>query len=527
MMRDFFSPGRSTVMAQQAMISTSHPLATSVGLKCLYDGGNAVDAAIAAAAILSLAEPHMTAIGGDCFALVSPKGDTQIHAINGSGRAPSQLDPDALRAMYPDGVIPRNSPHAVTIPGAIDAWYLMHQKWGQASWKSLFEPVISYAKSGIPVHERVALDWSEDAENLNDKDGQRYYLNEGKPYQHGQNFAVPSLAEAFELIASHGRDGFYNGPVAKDIIGKLQNLGGYHRIEDLANIQAEFVAPIHTDYRKRTIWECPPNGQGITALIMARLFERFDPANMAEADFIHLLAEISKQAYGLRDSFLADPDHAQVSVDWLLSDAVIDKVAEKIVMTSASAFAPSDFPTHPDTVYLSVVDKDGMAVSFIYSIFDGFGSGIASPEYGIILQSRGRAFRLDETHPNVIKPNKRPFHTIIPGMLTHGEKLIGPFGVMGGQYQAVGQMAFLINHLDFGMSPQQALDAPRSFAIDGDLQLEKGISKAVADDLATRGHHIVWNDSPIGGGQAIFRDLNTGVLMAGSDPRKDGFAAGY
>jgi len=260
---------------------------------------------------------------------------------------------------------------------------------------------------------------------------------------------------------------------------------------------------------------------------MARLFERFDPVNMAEADFIHLLAEISKQAYGLRDSFLADPDHAQVSVDWLLSDAVIDKVAEKIVMTSASAFAPSDFPTHPDTVYLSVVDKDGMAVSFIYSIFDGFGSGIASPEYGIILQSRGRAFRLDETHPNVIKPNKRPFHTIIPGMLTHGEKLIGPFGVMGGQYQAVGQMAFLINHLDFGMSPQQALDAPRSFAIDGDLQLEKGISKAVADDLAARGHHIVWNDSPIGGGQAIFRDLNTGVLMAGSDPRKDGFAAGY
>lgn len=527
MMRDFFSPGRSSVMADQAMISTSHPLATSVGLKCLYDGGNAVDAAIAAAAILALAEPHMTSIGGDCFALVSPKGDTDIHAINGSGRAPSRLDPNALRAKYPDGVIPRNSPHAVTIPGAIDAWYLMHQKWGQASWRSLLDPAIYYAKAGIPVHERVALDWDEDAENLNDKDGQHHYLKDGKPYRQGQHFAVPSLAEAFELIAAHGRDGFYNGPVAKDIISKLNDLGGYHHLDDMATIQAEFVTPINGDYRQRTIWECPPNGQGVTTLIMARLFERFDPVNMAEADFIHLLAEISKQAYCLRDRFVADPDHARVSVDWLLSDAVIDKAEAAIDMSLASAFAPSDFPTHPDTVYLSVVDKHGMAVSFIYSIFDGFGSGIASPEYGIILQSRGRAFRLDEHHPNVIMPNKRPFHTIIPGMLTHGNKLVGPFGVMGGQYQAVGQTAFLINHLDFGMTPQQAMDAPRSFAIDGDLQLEKGISKDVADNLASRGHRIVWNDSPIGGGQAIFRDLDTGVLMAGSDPRKDGLAAGY
>lgn len=526
-MRDFFSPGRSDVMANKAMITTSHPLATSVGLKCLYDGGNAVDAAIAAAAILTLAEPHMTAIGGDCFALVAPHGDHHIHAINGSGRAPSAIDVDQLRKDFPDGQIPRDSCHAVTIPGAIDAWYLMHQKWGRKAWKSLIEPAAYYARAGIPVHQRVALDWAEDLENLNDADGQRFYLDKGRPYQSGQQFSIPALAEAFDLIAEHGRDGFYLGPVGQDILTKLNHLGGYHKASDFASIQAQEVIPINGLYRGKHIWECPPNGQGITTLIMARLCERYDMASLNDADFVHVLAEISKQAYGLRDHFLADPDHAHVSVEWLLSDTVIDQAAANIDMAKAAQFQVSDFPTHPDTVYLSVIDEHGMAVSFINSIFDGFGSGIATPEFGIILQSRGRAFRLDAKHPNVIAPNKRPFHTIIPSMLTDGGKLTGVFGVMGGQYQAVGQMGFLINHLDGGMSPQQALDAPRSFAIDGALQLESGISAAVADDLSGRGHKIHHADSPIGGGQAIIRDAETGVLMAGSDPRKDGFAAGF
>ena len=526
-MHDFFSPGRSDVMSHQAMITTSHPLATSVGLKCLYDGGNAVDAAIAAAAILSLSEPHMCSIGGDCFALVAPYGDHRIHAINGSGRAPSGIDVDQLRKDFPDGQIPRDSSHAVTMPGAIDAWYMMHQKWGRAAWGSLMKPAAHYARAGIPVHQRVAMDWAEDMENINDADGQRFYLNNGKPYKSGQNFTNTALAEAFDLIAEHGRDGFYLGPVGQDILSKLNQLGGYHRPADFASIQAQEVTPINGTYRGKTIWECPPNGQGITTLIMARLCERFDMVSLDEADFVHLLAEISKQAYGLRDQFLADPDHARVSVDWLLSDAVIDKAAAKIDMTTASAFQLSDFPTHPDTVYLSVVDENGMAVSFIYSIFDGFGSGIATPEFGIILQSRGRAFRLDADHPNVIAPNKRPFHTIIPAMLTDGDKLTGVFGVMGGQYQAVGQMGFLINHLDRGMTPQQALDAPRSFAIDGELQCEPLIHAAVAADLSARGHIIQLANSPIGGGQAIIREPATGLLMAGSDPRKDGFAAGY
>ena len=528
MRRNFFimnrSGGRSDVMAHQAMIATSHPLATSTGLKCLYDGGNAVDAAIAAAAVLTLAEPHMTSLGGDAFALVAPKGDARIHAVNGSGCAPSAFDVADLGEAEE---IPRDSPHAITIPGAVDAWALLHEKWGRADWQGLFAPAIDYAKRGIPVHARVAWDWGAECGNLGDADAKRHYLNNGKAYKEGQNFACPAMGDAFARIAKEGRDGFYKGAVAEDIVGKLNALGGRHSMADFARPHAEEVAPINAPYRGKTIWQCPPNGQGLTALIMARIFARFDVASLNEADRMHLLAEISKQAYGLRDLFLADPAHRAVAVDWLLSDAVIDAAAGRIDMARAGVFAPTDFPHHPDTIYLAVVDADGMAVSFIQSIFDTFGAGIASRQFGILLQSRGRAFRLDPKHPNAIAPNKRPLHTIIPGMLTEDEKLLGAYGVMGGQYQAVGQMAFLINHFDLDMSPQSALDAPRSFAIDGTLQLERTIPPAIADDLTARGHKIIWNPAPIGGGQAILRDSTSGVLIGASDARKDGFAAGY
>ena len=527
MRRNFFimnrSGGRSDVMAHQAMVATSHPLATSTGLKCLYDGGNAVDAAIAAAAVLTLAEPHMTSLGGDAFALVAPEGDARIHAVNGSGRAPAAFDVADLGGA---DEIPRDSPHAITIPGAVDAWALLHEKWGRADWQGLFAPAIDYAKRGIPVHARVAWDWGAECGNLGDADAQRHYLNNGKAYAEGQNFACAPMAEAFALIAKEGRDGFYKGAVAEDIVGKLNALGGRHSMADFARPHAEEVAPISAPYRGKTIWQCPPNGQGLTALIMARIFARFNPASLNEADRMHLLAEISKQAYGLRDLFLADPAHRAVAVDWLLSDAVIDAAAGRIDMARAGAFVPSDFPHHPDTIYLAVVDADGMAVSFIQSIFDTFGAGIASPQFGILLQSRGRAFRLDPKHPNAIAPNKRPLHTIIPAMLTQDKKLLGAYGVMGGQYQAVGQMAFLINHFDLGLSPQAALDAPRSFAIDGALQLESTIAPEIADDLTARGHKIMWNPAPIGGGQAILRGC-TGALIGASDARKDGFAAGY
>ena len=383
------------------------------------------------------------------------------------------------------------------------------------------------------MHARVAWDWHEECGNIGDADAKRHYLNNGKAYEEGQNFACAPMAEAFERIAVEGRDGFYKGAVAEDIIGKLNALGGRHSMADFARqhaSHAEEVAPINTNYRGKTIWQCPPNGQGLTTLIMARIFERFDPVSLNESARIHLLAEVSKQAYGLRDLFLADPAHSAVAVDWLLSDAVIDAAAGRIDMAQAGAFIPSDFPHHPDTVYLAVVDADGMAVSFIQSIFDAFGSGIASPQLGILLQSRGRAFRLNHKypgHPNAIAANKRPLHTIIPGMLTQDDKLLGAFGVMGGQYQAVGQMAFLLNHFDLAMSPQSALDAPRSFAIDGALQLESTIAPAIADDLSARGHEIMWNPAPIGGGQAILRDSTSGVLIGASDARKDGFAAGY
>ena len=528
MTRDFSRPGRSEVYAANAMVATSHPIATSAGLKCLTEGGNAVDAAIVAASVLSIAEPHMTSLGGDCFALVSGDGLTNISALNGSGKSPQALSLDITREAGMSGEIPRHNAHAVTTPGSVDAWWRLHQRFGHSDWDKLFSPAINYAEHGIAVHERTAWDWGRHAENLaDDEDARRYYLNGDKAYGLGEVFCCPPLAEALKLIAKDGRDGFYQGPVAEDILSKLNKMGGVHEHSDFADAESVFVPPISASYLRHKVWECPPNGQGLTALIIMKILERFDLATMTDIDRVHVTAEASKIAYGLRDRYIADPECTDKPTDWLLGQANIDKAAALIDMTRARDFADSDFPTHPDTVYLAVVDKDGMAVSFINSIFDSFGSGIASPRFGILLQSRGRSFSLSPTHPNVVAGGKRPLHTIIPGMLTIDDDLIGAFGVMGGQYQATGQATFLSNLLALGMGPQQALDSPRSFAYDGILSLESGYDRSVADALAKRGHQIDYPADPIGGGQAILRDLKSGILVGGSDARKDGCVMGY
>jgi gamma-glutamyltranspeptidase/glutathione hydrolase len=527
MARNFSLPGRSAVRAKNGMISTSHPLATAAGLKTLVEGGSAIDAAISAAALLSVAEPHMTGIGGDCFALVSKEGSTEILAINGSGKAPAGASVEAMKAQGLDE-IPRHSPHAVTIPGAVDAWWQLHSRFGKQDWDKLLWPAMSYASDGLAVHDRVARDWALHVSNVaEDDDARDQYLKDGAAYESGDVFNQPKLAEAFKVIMKEGRDGFYKGAVAEDMVSKLQRLGGFHTEEDFAQHQGQFVQPISANYMGHTIWECPPNGQGVAALLLIKIIEQFDLPAMTEVDRVHVLAEAAKIAYHMRDTYVADPDVEHVPVDWLLSDSQIKTFASMIDMTKAQHYGPSDFPTHAHTIYLAAVDKDGTAISLINSIFDDFGSGISTPKYGVLFQSRGRAFRIDEGHPNRIMGGKRPLHTIIPGMITKGQDLIGPFGVMGGQYQAAGHAMLMSNLFAHGMNPQQALDAARSFAHSGELQLEGRYSAEIAEALKDRGHQLDYPSSPIGGGQAILRDLGTGYYTAGSDPRKDGMAAGY
>ena len=527
MSRDFSLPGRSAVRARNGMLATSHPVATAAGLKTLTEGGSAVDAAVTAVALLSVAEPHMTGIGGDCFALVSKDGSTDIEAMNASGRAPAGASIAALADLGVAGEIPRNSPHAVTVPGAVDGWWNLHQRFGKLDWDRLLWPALAYAGDGIAVHGRVARDWALNAANVaDDPDAAAQHLKDGEPYAEGECFSHPQLAEAIKLIQKDGRDGFYRGPLMEDMLAKLQSVGGLHAESDFASAAVEFCEPIRADYRGHTVWECPPNGQGVTALVLLRILERFDPASLTEAGRIHLLAEAAKLAYHLRDSHVGDPGFAPVDTAAMLADAEIDRLAAMIDPGKAADPAPPDMPGHPHTVYLAAVDGDGMAVSLINSLFDDFGSGISTPRFGVLLQSRGRAFSLEEGHPNALEGGKRPLHTIIPAMLTRGDRLVGPFGVMGGQYQPVGHAMLLSNILDLGLDPQQALDAPRSFAHGGVLQLEAGHGPEIAGALEAMGHRLEHPSAPLGGGQAILKDAG-GFWVAGSDPRKDGQAAGY
>ncbi len=527
MTRDFSLPGRSAVHARNGMIATSHPLASAVGLKTLNDGGSAVDAVITAAALLSVAEPHMTGIGGDCFALVAHEGSTDIQAFNGSGAAPKAADAASLRAL---GLteIPRHSPHAVTVPGAVDAWFQLHARFGKHDWPRLFEPAASYAEQGLAVHERVARDWGLNAGNIEgDVDSRAQFLDAGGAYGVGSSFRHLRLAEAFRLIAKDGRDAFYRGAIAEDIVSKLDSLGGVHCLADFSGHAGSFVEPIFADYMGHRIWECPPNGQGLAALVLVKILEQFDIASLSEIDRVHLLAEASKIAYHFRDSHIADPSFAPFDGGSFLAADKIKNFASQIDMARAALFAPSDFPSHPHTVYLAAVDSFGTSVSLINSIFDDFGSGISTPLFGILLQSRGRAFSLDAGHPNVLAGGKRPLHTIIPGMVTRGDSVVGAFGVMGGQYQAAGHGMLLSHIFGRGLGVQRALDMPRSFYHSGILQLESGYGSDIAAALALKGHVLDYPSSPIGGGQAIFRDLETGFYVGGSDSRKDGLVIGY
>ena len=529
-MRDFQVPGRSVAMATGGMACTSHPLATLTAVDVLRGGGNAVDAAIAACAVQCVVEPQSTGVGGDCFVLYAPAGGGEVIALNGSGRAPRALTPEII--LNPEnGRIPLPTAHAVTVPGAVDAWFRLAEDHGTRGIDSLLQPAIGYARDGYPVMERVAYDWARFFDKLaRYPETARIFLPEGKPLAPGALHRQPALAETLATIARHGRDGFYAGWVAEDIVETLDLIGGVMTVNDLAEHRSEYVSPIRTSYRGYDIHQCPPNGQGVTVLVGLNILAGLDLAGLDPLGprRFHLEAEAMRLAYQDRNTYVADPSRASTPVEALLSIAHAESLRAAIDPEKAMTDLPApSLPAHADTVYLCVVDRDGNAISFINSLFESFGTGIAGHRSGVLLHNRGTGFVLEPGHPNRLAPGKRPLHSIIPGMVTKDGRAVMPFGVMGGQYQATGHVHFLTNVLDFGMNIQAAIDLPRGFHFDGVYTLERGVPEPTAAGLARLGHRIEHSPIPIGGAQAILVDPDTGVLLGASDPRKDGIALGF
>lgn len=531
-MRNLELPGRSPVVATGAVASTSHYLATQTAIAILKKGGNAMDAAIAACAVQCVVEPESTGIGGDCFCLYTPAGADKPIAFNGSGRAPRAATAD----WYADqGInkIERQSAHAVTIPGAIDAWDQLLQDYGNLSLSDILTPAIGYACDGYPISSRVGADFQVNVEVLMDcEHASRLFLPDGKPIPAGAVHHQPQLAATLQKIADQGRDGFYKGEVAQDIVDYLQSRGGLHTMQDFADAKGEYVTPISAKYRGYDVFQCPPNGQGVIALMLLKLIDRFErsgdsPLNLTR---IHQEIEAGRLTYHMRDAYVADPDHTDVPVKWMLSDANIDRLYNAIKADKALTDLP-DFtpPAHNDTVYITVVDKDRNACSFINTLFDNFGTGWMAPKSGVFLQNRGQGFTLRKGHPNCIAPGKRPLHTIIPGMIMRDGRAVMSYGVMGGAYQAFGHMQFLSRHLQYGLDVQEAQDMPRFFPNPktGNIEMEGAISDDLRDGLRALGHNPVPAPRPIGGSQAIWIDHERGTLTGGSDPRKDGCAIGY
>ncbi|MFD3190328.1 gamma-glutamyltransferase family protein [Sedimentitalea sp. HM32M-2] len=525
-MRDFQLPGRSAMFAGNGMCATSHPLAAQTAIDILRRGGNAMDAAIAGALLLGICEPQMTGLGGDCFVLFTRPGSQEIAALNGSGRAPQRTDPERLRRAGLC-VIPRDSPEAVTIPGALDAFCHLSEAEGRIGLDAILAPTIHYAEAGVPVAPRVAYDWRHGASLLNAR-AQESYMFDGKPPVPGQMFRAPAQAEILRRVARDGRDAFYSGEIAEDIVATLNRLGGAHDLQDFAATAATSTQPLGGRYDGIDLIEHPPNGQGATAILMLNILSHFDLSGLPPlgAARIHIEAEAAKLAYDARNRFIADPDHSR-RVDHMLAPQTAARLAKMIEPDRVlPAVAPLTEAVHKDTVLITVVDRDRMAVSLISSIFHRFGSGIASDRFGILLHNRGQGFTLEPGHPNMLGGGKRPMHTIIPAMLRENGRVSMAFGVMGGAYQPSGHARLITNLRDFGMELQAAVDAPRAFP-DGELlQLERGYPDAVRRDLSALGHKVAMPEAPLGGAQAI-RIGADGILQGASDPRKDGCALGY
>ncbi|MEM1162911.1 MAG: gamma-glutamyltransferase [Pseudomonadota bacterium] len=513
------------------MAATSHTLSTQTAIDILRRGGNALDAAIAACAVQCVVEPGSTGIGGDCFALWSPAGSSVPVAFNGSGKAPTGATCD----YYADqGIkeLPRQSPHSCVVPGAIDAWCQLNGDHGKLPMKEVLEPAIDYARNGYPISSRVHSDWTSAVDLMKAEPTMaKTFLVDGGAPKVGSLHRQPELAATLQAVADGGRDAFYAGEIAKDMVDYLRDLGGLHTVEDFAKAKGDYVTPISGDFRGHTIWQCPPNGQGVIALLLLNIMSDIEAGDTPlTADRIHAEIEACRLAYTARNMYLADPAYAEVHVDTLLSAAYADRLRGAIDMSTARSPVPdADLVRHHDTVYISVVDGDGNACSFINTLFMGWGAGLISPNTGVVFTNRAMGFSLDPASPNRIEPGKRPLHTIIPSMVTKDNRTVMSFGVMGGHYQSMGHMQFLTRMFDYGMDIQEAQDSPRWMPdpFTGEVEVEGTVPDAVQAELRARGHNIIAPEKPVGGSQAIWIDHETGVLTGGSDPRKDGCAIGY
>jgi gamma-glutamyltranspeptidase / glutathione hydrolase len=530
---------RSTVASCTGMVCASQPLAAMVGIDILKAGGNCVDAAIGVNAMLGLVEPSMCGIGGDLFALVWSEREQKLHGLNASGRAPAAWTLAEAQARGLER-IPGDSPLAWSVPGCVSGWAMLSQRFGTLPLEHCLEPAIEYARSGFPLSPIVAESFA--ALPVGDASLAAVYRPDGMTPRFGDVFRNPGLAHAYRSIAAGGPAAFYEGEIAERIVAKSRALGGYLSMQDLAEHQADWVEPVGTTYRAHEVWELPPNGQGIAVLQMLNLLEHFDIGALAPngVDQLHLFVEAKKLVYEDRARLYADPEFADVPLEWLISKEYARERVRLIDPTAASTrVAPGTPRLDSDTVYLTVADAEGNMISLIQSIYESFGSGICPDGLGFALHNRGQSFALDPGHPNRLEPRKRPFHTIIPAFVTCDRQPCLSFGVMGGDFQPEGQVQVLMNMLDFGMSPQQAGDQPRVSHMGsadprgnpgnapGLVYLEQGLSEATRRGLAARGHAVADAHSAFGGYQAIWRLEQPRRYLGGSDPRKDGCALGY
>jgi gamma-glutamyltranspeptidase/glutathione hydrolase len=533
---------RSEVIATSGMVASSQPLATQIGIDVLKKGGSAVDAAIAVNATLGLMEPTGSGIGGDLFAIVWDAKTKKLYGLNASGPAPAALTLEHFEKQGLDRV-PVDGPLPWTVPGCVDGWTTLHGRFGKLPLKKILAPAIGYAEDGFPLSELIAHYWKKSVTRFSSfPNFQKLYAPGGTSPVKGDLFRNPELAATYRLIAKKGRSGFYKGKVAKTIVEYSKKNSGFFSLEDLSSYHAEWVEPLSVRYRGYDVWELPPNGQGIAVLQMLQMLENVDVASMGHnwSRYLHTLIEVKKIVYEDRARYYADPAFAEVPVSGLLSPAYAKKRLDLLDPDKARAIIPSGSPPQDgDTVYLTVVDKAGNAVSLIQSNYYGFGSGMVPPGLGFCLQDRGALFSLDEKHMNVLEPGKRPFHTIIPGFVTKDGKPVFSFGVMGGAMQPQGHLQVLLNIIDFGMNVQEAGDAPRfrhvgSSQPDGDtmndggtVYLESGFSKKTKKKLAARGHKLDKKKGGYGGYQGIWIDHDRGILLGASESRKDGCAMGY
>ncbi len=528
-MRKIYQPGRSNVLANNAMVASSQPLSSQEAINILKIGGNAVDAAIAASAVLSVVEPGSTGIGGDCFAIVKMNNKQSV-SVNGSGINPDKANIDYFEQnkITKIGLL---SPHSVTIPGAVDAWYEMHKKYGKLDFEQLFHKAELYAREGFPVHEIEAFHWKKNENKLKkNQTARKDFLINDKAPEFATKFKNIKLANTLKVIGKKGSRGFYEGYIAKDMVNSLNNLGGTHTEADFSNQKTIFSDTLVSSYKETFIHQCPPNGPGFIVNLMMKLFEKFNWDNIGYLDPLrfHIQAEVSKICFEIKETLIGDPNFSNIDLEPLMNEDQINKLFNKISFNKVYDAKHAYVTSHPETVYLTVVDKDLNAVSIINSICHAFGSGICSENTGILFQNRGVNFRIEKEHPNCIESNKRPLHTIIPGLLTdkNNQTLIS-YGVMGGQYQPIGQAQLLQNIFEFGMNMQEAIDCQRAFALNGKLNIEKSFSKNAINELINIGHQIAISEDAIGGGQGIMIDRKEGILIGGSDPRKDGLAIGY